>query len=668
VLIWGVYAVSLALVCLLLPGIWIDTSVAHWWLSGILLPVEFALLLLFLRPLLVLATLPLNAVTLGLPTLLFNGLLLHLMSWLDPALNIDGLGYAYLGLLILTVVSTAMTGWLGIDEVHPFFQTILRRVALRYGPRARPGQQRGLLLLQVDGLSWRALQRAVRRGRMPTVSSLTGSGSHDLYRWRSGVPSNTPPVQGGLFYGERRWLPGYRWYDRARGRVMVASRADDLRTAEADTAAHTGPGLLAGGSCINSLLGGGADKRLLTLTALREPSDARRPGERADFSLFWLNPHAYTTAVLATAWDFLTALFWHVQSRFHPRKKLVGRSLRTAAMRAVGNAFLRETAFFWLEQDVARGVPVIYSNFVGYDEVAHHAGPESNEALATLTAFDRRLQRLRRLLLRGAPVAYDLVLLSDHGQSQCLPFQHLYGETLDDLVGRLAGHVLPVLPPRETEAAYLGALLAELNEGGPKQPRRSGGLTRRTLARLRDEEPVRAGDAGIERHSLLVCVSGGLAHIYREGAERPLRLVEIRSLYPGLIEGLVGHPGIGFLLGRDEQGDPLMIAAGGVRNLRTGALYGEADPLLRFGTERDWAPELRALLGGEHAGDLIVNGAALSGRRIVAFEEQLGSHGGLGGPQTAPFLLVPSSLPVERADLRSPESLHALLRRCLRGD
>jgi hypothetical protein len=403
----------------------------------------------------------------------------------------------------------------------------------------------------------------------------------------------------------------------------------------------------------------------MTLTALREPSDARRPGERADFSLFWLNPHAYTTAVLATAWDFLTALFWHVQSRFHPRKKLLGRNLRTAAMRAVGNAFLRETAFFWLEQDVVRGVPVIYSNFVGYDEVAHHAGPESGEALATLTAFDRKLQRLRRLLLRGAPLAYDLVLFSDHGQSECVPFAQLHGESLDDLVARLAGAVLPVLPPRDSEATYVGALLAELNEEGDAVFVRRGALTRRTLSRLRDEQPARAGDEGIEENSLLVCVSGGLAHIYREGAERPLRLNELRALYPGLVEGLAGHPGIGFVLGRDEHGDALMIGAGGVRNLHTGELFGEVDPLQDFGTERAWVPELRGLLESEHAGDLVLNGAVLPQRRIVSFEDQLGTHGGLGGPQTVPFVLLPADQLVERADLRSPESLHALLRRRL---
>ncbi len=644
---------------LLLPGIWIDTGVPRWWLTAALLPVEFGLLLLLLRPLLVLATLPLNAATLGLPTLLFNGLILYLTAATSRVVNIDNLGYAFLGLVVMTAVNGAVTGWLGIDDVYPFFQTILRRVGRRYGPRARPGQVRGLLILQVDGLSWRSCERALRRGRMPTVAGLRALGTHRLHRWHCGVPSNTPAVQSGLFYGTRARLPGYRWYDRRRRRVLVASRAEDLRDAEAEIAG--GPGLLAGGSCINSLLSGGAAKRLMTLSALREPHDRRRPGERADFSLFWLSPFAYASAVSSALWDFLTALSWNAQARFHPRKRLIRRSLRQAAMRAVGNAFLRETSHFWLAQDVVRGVPVIYSNFVGYDEVAHHAGPDADEALATLTGFDRKLQKLRRLVRDAAPIGYDVVVLADHGQSMSLPLRVLGGETLEVLVARLAGRVRPVLPPRDSEAAYLGALLAELRDEGPDRRSWLAFQSRLTLERLRDEEPDHDAGAGGES-SLVVCVSGGLAHIYREGAQRPLRLAEISSLYPGLVEGLASHAGIGFVLARGDDGEVLMIGRDGVRNLDTGELRGDSDPLAPYWDEALWTGELSALLSHPHAGDLIVNGALLPDRRVVVFEEQLGSHGGLGGPQTDPFILLPVSWGTAHADLRSPEALHAHLK------
>lgn len=664
-MVWAVTTVSVVFVAWLLPGIWFDTGLPWWWRAPLLLPVEFALLFLTVRPVLVLATLPLNAWTQGLPTIFINAGLVYLAAYFEPAFHIDNWGYAILGVVLIAIVNTSLTSRLGIDEVYPLFQTLLRRLGLYYGPRARPGQRRGLLILQVDGLSWRSFMRAVRQGRVPTISAMMAMGAHRLHRWQSGVPSNTPAVQGGLFYGTRAGVPGYRWYDRAQDKVKVASRPADLRDAEAAVAVGARP-LLAGGSCINSLFGGGAAKRLMTLTAVREGADSKQPGERADFSLFWLSPYAYTTALAATLWDFLTALVWHVASRFHRRKRLIGRSLRTAAMRAIGNAFLRETSFYWLAQDVARGVPVIYSNFVGYDEVAHHAGPDSGEAVSTLTAFDRKLQRLRRQMRRDAPIDYDLVLLSDHGQSDSIPFSCLYGKGLNDLVRDLAGRVIAVEPPHDTEAAYVGGLLEEVRLSEQVEPTWLKARGRWTLERMRRgaDRTAPTPDPDSET-SLIVCVSGGLAHIYRRGAKRPLRVDEIRSLYPGLVEGLASHPGIGFVLVRDGDGRALMIGGDGIRVLATGEIRGDVDPLTPYWDTELWSRELARLAEEEMSGDLIVVGVLRDHGEVVTFEEQVGSHGGLGGPQNYPFVLLPSDFDTIRADLQAPEALYAHLYRHL---
>jgi len=645
-----------------MPGVWFDTAAPYWWRAAVLLPVEFSVLILVARPLLVLATLPLNFVTLGLPTLLFNGMIFYLTAGFEPAFHIDGFDDALGGMLLITVANTAMASRLGIDEVFPFFQTILRNVGNRYGPTRPPGVKRGLVILQIDGLAWRSMARAVRGGRMPAVSALTGLKSHNLMRWQSGVPSNTPAVQGGMFYGTRAGVPGYRWYDRAEDRVRVVSRPEDVRRMERELALDN-PGLLTGGSCINSLLEGGASKRLLTLSAMRDPKGEPRAGERADFNLFWLSPWAYSTAVLVTLWDFATALVWHVQSRFDRTKRLISRSWREAAARSVTNAFLRETAFFWLEQDVARGVPVIYSNFVGYDEVAHHGGPDSGEALATLTAFDRKLQRLRRRL-RRAPIDYDLVLLSDHGQSACVPFRVVAGQSLEDLVRDLAGRTVPVHQLGDSGAAYVDGLLTEI--GGADQPAdiRVGWFATRgrmTLEKL--STPAR--HAAVEtpgETQVIVCVSGGLAHLYRRGTERPLHLEEVRSLYPGLVEGLVNQEGIACVVARDREGVPVAVGRTGARNLATGKVVGEADPLAAFWDTEHWSDELNRLGSGATSGDLMILADRIDRRRVVTFEEQVGTHGGIGGPQTEPFLLVPSSWTVVRSDLNSPESLHRLLK------
>jgi uncharacterized membrane protein YvlD (DUF360 family) len=666
VLVWAINVLALLLAASILPGFYFDTSNPHWWVFALTVPIEFALLLILLRPLLLLLTLPLNTLTLGLPTLLFNGLILYLAGQMDSSFVINSFGDALVGLVVLTAITTSIVGWLGIDEAYPFFQSVIYRLGRRYGPPRRKEITRGLLMIQLDGLSFSSLQRALERGRMPMVTGLLARVSHRLYRWHCGLPSNTPAVQAGLFYGSRVEAPGYRWYDRAARKLRVASHPPDLRQLEDRAAAAGGEPLLAGGSCINSFMSGGAAKRLLTLSAQQQPPSERRQGELADFNLFWLSPYAYTKALLAAFWDLGTAVFWGLLGRLRKRRVRLGVSLRRLATRAVANAFLRETAYFWIKQDLVRGAPVIYTNFVGYDEVAHYSGPDTYEAQITLAAVDRKLRRLERMIRGGMPITYDLMLLSDHGQTPSIPFRHRFGRSLEEMLAELAGGIsTPTeVPPLET--MHVTTLLEELRESHAGELARVAARSRRTLERLSGagKESREPGDKAPE---LMVCVSGCLAHVYASGSDWPLNLEGIRLRYPGFLERLVSHPGIGFVVARREGGGAVVLGGHGLRDLDTGEIRGEVDPLAPYPDPDRWAAELRRLVSYQSSGDLVLNGRLLPGGEVVVFEDQLSSHGGLGGPQTEPFVILPAYWATTPQDLQSPESLYAHILAALRS-
>lgn len=254
---WVVAVLALLLATALLPGFRLDTTVGGWWVAMLRLPVVFALLLIVLRPVLLFMTLPLNGFTLGLPTLLFNALILWLASQTEPAFQVRNYGDAFLGTLIMLVVSTAAVGWLGLDEAYPFYQSLIYRLGRRFGPRPQRKPLRGLLILQVDGLSLPSLRRILERGRMPAMTAMLARGSHRLHAWHCGIPSNTPAVQAGLFYGDRHNVPGYRWFDRAAQRVRAVNQPEDLRRLETEVAARGDRPLLAGGSCVNTFMSGG---------------------------------------------------------------------------------------------------------------------------------------------------------------------------------------------------------------------------------------------------------------------------------------------------------------------------------------------------------------------------------------------------------------------------
>ena len=136
---------------------------------------------------------------------------------------------------------------------------------------------------------------------------------------------------------------------------------------------------------------------------------------------------------------------------------------------------------------------------------------------------------------------------------------------------------------------------------------------------------------------------------------------ELEGRFPRLLTGASPRtPGIGFVLVRSASRGPVVL--GGRRRARTRHRPGDPgpDPLAPFGPAA--ASTVLRADGFPHTADLMVNSAVDPAARatVHAFEEQAGSHGGLGGPQSHPFLLAPADLPLPAPPLVGAESLHAL--------
>ena len=82
-----------------------------------------------------------------------------------------------------------------------------------------------------------------------------------------------------------------------------------------------------------------------------------------------------------------------------------------------------------------RGRPAVYATFSSYDEVAHHSGLERADTLEALRKLDQQFGRIERAR-RYAPRPYEIVVLSDHGQTQGATFKQRNGYGLDELVER----------------------------------------------------------------------------------------------------------------------------------------------------------------------------------------------------------------------------------------
>lgn len=98
---WLLFAVSLLFIAWLIPGITIESFQA-----ALLAALVVGLVNIFIRPLVVILTLPVTLLTLGLFIFIINAILFGLVAYLVPGFEVDGFFPALLGSILLSIIST----------------------------------------------------------------------------------------------------------------------------------------------------------------------------------------------------------------------------------------------------------------------------------------------------------------------------------------------------------------------------------------------------------------------------------------------------------------------------------------------------------------------------------------------------------------------------------
>jgi putative membrane protein len=111
---WLVNAVALAIAAWLVPGITVLGE--PQWVTLAVMAVIFGLVNAIISPVIKILSCPLILLTMGLFTLVVNGLMLWLAAWIGDALDVgfrvDGFWPAFVGALIISLVSLVLGGLL----------------------------------------------------------------------------------------------------------------------------------------------------------------------------------------------------------------------------------------------------------------------------------------------------------------------------------------------------------------------------------------------------------------------------------------------------------------------------------------------------------------------------------------------------------------------------
>ncbi len=604
--------------------------------------------------------LPLTVLTLGGAALVLNGLLVTFAIDVLPGAEIEGVLEGVVVTIAMAGVTAIVYGLLAIDENEAWYRYVVRRQARRRG-RAERSEIPGVLFLEIDGLAHEVLRRALSDGSAPNLAAWLRSGSHRLEGWETDWSSQTGACQAGLLHGSNEDMPAFRWWEKDRDAAIVTNHPRDAE--ELERRHSNGRGLLhADGASRANILSGDAPHSMLTMsTALRR----RRPIGR-DYAAYFARPYAVARTlvlVLADVGRERRAARSQVRDDVRPR---IARSRSYALVRAWGTVVQRDLQVAAVVGDVLAGRPVVYTTFLAYDEVAHHSGIERHDALAVLRDLDRQIARIATACAE-APRPYRLVVLSDHGQSQGETFRDRYGETLGDLVRSACDPDSTIAAEGGDEDAlsYMSAGLTEVARDDTvaagavriaTQGRRDDGVV--TLDADARREAERAHGQEVPEISVMASGCLGLVSFPREPGR--VTLERLDALYPRLLPALRDHPGVGFVLVRSERSGAIVVGKGGTRFLDEDRIEGE-DPLADFGPHA--AEHVRRTDGFPHCADLMVNSTFWPEfGEVAAFEELVGSHGGMGGTQSFPFVLHPSELAWPEDDVVGAERVHRIFR------
>lgn len=505
------------------------------------------------------------------------------------------------------------------EKIRHFFSRSEWAIRLLGLSRLRgPAGELGLILIQIDGLSLTQFNRALRKGNLPFLRQLIRKKNYVVHSLYSGLPSNTPAVQGELFYGIKGCVPAFHFVDRARAEAVKMFDASYVEQFEPRLKAR-GKGLLTGGSSYSNIYTGGAEETHFCFGKMGWSGiwHAIDPRIFPFLVILYIDIFVRTIALLVV--EFFLALFAFLRGALQGR--VLSKEMEMLWLRTLVCVVLREFIVAGVCMDIRRGLPIIHMNFLGYDEQAHCRGPSSAFAHWSLQGIDYAIERINNVGRESPYRRYEVWVYADHGQEKTTPYLVKYGRTVEEAVEQLFGSSVPLktVHPRDREGTRVRAELLKRNYSPSSRP-----------------YPVLFPT---EYSDVIVTAMGPLGHIY---VKRALDPQELEFYAQKLVT---------------EVKIPLVMTKAGPGKIRAWTPHGvfilPQEAAQVFGTDHPFLSEipddLLNICVHPDAGEFVIAGWS-KGHEAISFPIEFGAHASMGPEETNGFALLPMDAPLVSND------------------
>lgn len=644
-----------------------DFTIGYWY-NAIIIVIAFAIANALLWPIFRRYFMKIIIFTFGIGSLFINSIIFYIASLFVPGVETGLYGILQVP-IVMAIATTFISNIINTSYYDRYMKTILDYAIKQKVPYKK--RYPGVVMLEIDGLSINTLKKAIDKGIMPNIEKFIHK-THTLKEWETDLSSQTGASQAGILHGNNRNIVAYRWVEKENNnKIVVSGKLSDAP--EIEEKISNGEGLLKNGISIANMFSGDSKIPTLTSSKLNGLSNIYNKTLNAVF----LDSYNFQRLFLLFIWDIIlevSSQITHFLKKIQPRLR---RTIVYAAVRAGANVVLREVTIDVLTSEILTGdIDTAYATFMGYDEIAHHSGVQDNDVWGALKRIDMQFPKIISAI-EMSDRDYKLVILSDHGQSNGATFKQRYGISLGNYVRRLLPDDLKLFKTAYNIDHFRDAVIPENKQ--IRQIKEKMGLIRDDLFEDMDSlqnikedfqnkkpailfenkqflalhdkysnsleyitgyESVEHSTKKAQDSELIVLGSGNLGLIYLTQWKERLNYEEIVMLFPDLIPGLVKHSGIGFVLVNSISNGGMVIGQNGIYYLNTDEIVGE-NPLEGFG--KNAAMHLKRQNSFDNMPDIMVNSFYDSeNNEVCAFEELIGSHGGLGGDQTKPFILYPS--------------------------
>ena len=653
-------------------------------------------------------------VTLGFGTFLIDGILLYIISLFIPGVYIEGISLFSIPLLI-GLISSFLSLILNIDDDKSYYQNILEKEMK--GLYKEKSKKEGFIFLEIDGLSYKTLQKALDNGDMPTLSKMIEDGSHRLCRWETDLSSQTSSSQAGILHGNNNNIPAFRWVEKENNNRTISSNG--MENSEIiERRVSNGKGLLSdNGASRSNLFSGDAKDYLLTFSRLTKSESIKT----TSWYYVYSRPYVITRIVILFLFDMLMEVISRIRQLFlNIQPRLKWRGLAYFVARAGTNVAMREATTYTIIGDIFAGhYNAIYATYMGYDEIAHHSGVEDYDSFYALRQIDKQFRRIEKAIEKSNR-DYKIIVLSDHGQTNGFTFKEKYGISLNDLVSELLPDNISIHGILHSNDDYFRKKYAlkpyvegkvdkridsakeridttvdsakEKIESAKERIDTTVDHTKERIDTAIDIHPLenmkkRANDSEYleklrienrlfnreesftdklnsissdldlnihfsnktkvsdETAQTMVLSSGNLGLIYFTDWVNRMTYEQIEDAFPGLLNALAHHDGIGFVMVKSSIYDTIVLSKDSVLYLDSEEYFGDHF-LDKYG--ENIIKKLKRTDKFAHVPDILVNSDYdVENDEVYAFEELIGSHGGAGGNQQYPFILYPNNWELE---------------------